>query len=255
MDTRAAYLEQVKRALLDLLGPVTTRAVRQKDGGFEIEVVPEEEREKRIDGRDWPANGMTMIGLKRLENIQRCVEDVLADGVPGDLIETGVWRGGATIFMRALLAAHGEPDRRVWVADSFSGVPPPDPGSYPDDEGDKHHTYEFLRVPVEEVKRNFERFGLLDQRVRFLEGSFRDTLPGLSGNRWSVVRIDGDMYESTIVALESLYPDLSFGGYVILDDYSRIPSSQSAVDDFRRENEIDTPLEDIDGTGVFWRKS
>ncbi len=72
----------------------------------------------RMEGRDWPLLGHTMIGIKRLDNLQFCVERVLADDVPGDLIETGVWRGGATIFMRAILKAHGVTDRRVWVADS-----------------------------------------------------------------------------------------------------------------------------------------
>ena len=77
----------------------------------------------RVEGRDWPARAHTMIGLKRLANVRECVERVLADNVPGDLIETGVWRGGTTIFMRAILKVHGVTDRLVWVADSFAGLP------------------------------------------------------------------------------------------------------------------------------------
>ena len=80
----------------------------------------------RTDGRDWPACAHTMVGLKRLDNLQFCVEDVLTRGVPGDLMETGVWRGGATILMRAILKVHGVTDRCVWAADSFEGLPPPD---------------------------------------------------------------------------------------------------------------------------------
>ena len=67
-----------------------------------------------------------MVGLARLDNVQHCVEDVLRNRVPGDLIEAGVWRGGVTILMRAILKAHGVSDRNVWVADSFRGLPRPD---------------------------------------------------------------------------------------------------------------------------------
>src|ERR1700723_3522684 len=71
----------------------------------------------RAEGRDWPTRAHTMIGLKRLANVRECVENALADGIPGDLIESGVWRGGTTIFMRAILKVHGVTDRLVWVAD------------------------------------------------------------------------------------------------------------------------------------------
>ena len=66
---------------------------------------------------EWPLRVHTMIGLKRLKNIQFCVEDVIQKQIPGDIIETGVWRGGATIFMRAILKAYDVIDRNVWVAE------------------------------------------------------------------------------------------------------------------------------------------
>jgi O-methyltransferase len=254
LHSKKAYIDLLKLSLMDLLGPSTTRAVRQRDGTFIVEEVPEEDRARRLVGRDWPANGVTMIGLERLNNLQQCVRRVIADGVPGDFIEAGAWRGGATILMRALLALHDDPDRKVWVADSFSGLPEPDPESYPADAGDRHHTYEFLRVSLEDVKRNFDRYGFLDERVRFVEGWFRDTLPKLEDERWALVRIDGDMYESTRVALDSLYPNLSPGGFVILDDSGAVPGCKQAIEDFRAENDISDELQRIDWTGVFWRK-
>jgi O-methyltransferase len=254
LHSKKAYIELLKLSLMDLLGPSTSRAVRQKDGTVVVEEVPEGDRERRMIGRDWPANGATMIGLKRLDNIQQCVRRVIADQVPGDFIEAGVWRGGATILMRALLALHDDRERKVWVADSFSGLPEPDPERFPADAEDRHHTYEFLAVPVEDVKRNFERYGFLDDQVRFVEGWFRDTLPKLTDQRWAIARIDGDMYESTRVALDSLYPRLSPGGFVIVDDYGAVPGSKQAVEDFREENGVSEELQTIDWTGVFWRK-
>ena len=121
---------------------------------------------RRKEGRDWPPTAHTMIGITGLDNLQTCIEDVLAKGVPGDCIETGVWRGGASIFMRAVLKAHGVTDRRVWVADSFEGLPPPNPVKYPQDRGVDLSKEPELAIPLEEVKANFERYGLLDEIVR-----------------------------------------------------------------------------------------
>ncbi len=210
--------------------------------------------EKRAEGVDWPLGAETMIGLRRLDNLQDCIRDVLQRGVPGDLIEAGVWRGGATIFMRAALKAYGDCGRIVWVADSFRGLPKPDPHRYPADAGDSHWRYPLLAVPLEEVKANFARYDLLDDRVRFLVGLFHETLLSAPIERLSILRIDADMYGSTMDALRYLYPKLSVGGYVIIDDYGAIPVCRAAVEDFRSERRITEKLEHIDWTGVFWNR-
>ncbi len=209
----------------------------------------------RQKGLDRPGRAESMIGLSRMDNIQYCVEQVLQDQIPGDLIETGVWRGGATIFMRAVLKAHGDTTRRVWVADSFEGLPKPDATQYVADAGDTHHLSVGLRVGVEQVKHNFRRYGLLDERVRFLVGWFKDTLPTAPIETLSVLRLDGDMYESTIQAIESLYPKLSVGGFCIVDDYGQIEGCKRAIHDYRRRIGVTDEMIDIDGTGVYWRKT
>jgi O-methyltransferase len=208
----------------------------------------------RQKGLDWPLLAETMIGLQRLDNLQACVEDVISNNVPGDLIETGVWRGGATIFMRAILKAYGVADRNVWVADSFEGLPPPDAEKYPADYGDVHHKATFLRISLEQVKGNFKKYNLLDDQVRFLKGWFRDTLPGAPIDRLAVMRLDGDMYESTMDALTALYPKLSVKGYVIIDDYI-LEGCRRAVHDFRVARGITDEIKDIDGTGVYWQRT
>lgn len=210
------------------------------------------EFDARLNGLDWPEFAYTMVGLKRLDNLQACVCDVLRNDIPGDLIETGVWRGGSTIFMRAILKAYNIADRCVWVADSFEGLPPPDPIKYASDEGDIHHEFDFLRVTLEEVKANFARYGLLDDQVRFLKGWFKDSLPAAPIDRLAILRLDGDMYESTIQALTYLYPKVQPRGYVIIDDYV-LPGCKQAVTDFRLHNDIHEEIIDIDGTGAFWR--
>jgi O-methyltransferase len=209
----------------------------------------------RLEG-NWPLPriALTAIGMTGLNNLQFCVEDVLRGNVPGDLIETGTWRGGASIFMRAVLNANGVTNRKVYVADSFEGLPKPNPEKFPADAGDIHHTFEFLAVSLEEVKENFSRHGLLDDQVCFLKGWFRDTLPKLRDLQWSVIRLDGDMYESTHDGLVNLYPKLSIGGYLIVDDYGAVKGCREAVEDYRRANRIKEPIRQVDWGRVFWQR-
>jgi macrocin-O-methyltransferase TylF-like protien len=207
----------------------------------------------RSEGRDMPWCAQTMVGIERLANVRTCVERVLADGVPGDLIETGVWRGGVVILMRAILDAYGDRGRVVFAADSFQGAPPPNVDAYPLDAGSRLHDAKGLEVPREEVERNFDLYGLLDDRVQFVEGWFKDTLPALQHRTWSVVRLDGDLYESTTDALVNLYPGLSVGGFLIVDDYGHPPCRQ-AVLEYREKHGIDEPIQEIDWRGAFWRR-
>ncbi len=208
----------------------------------------------RADGRDWPHYAQTMVGLKRLTNVRNCVERVIAEGVPGDFIETGVWRGGVVILMRAILEAYGDHERTVFAADSFQGVPPPNVAEYQPDTGSQLHTAQALAVPRDEVEKNFELYGLLDDQVQFLEGWFKDSLPAVKEHAWSVVRLDGDLYESTMDALTNLYDGLSIGGFLIVDDYGHAPCRQ-AVEEFRDAHGIDEPVESIDWLGAYWRRA
>jgi hypothetical protein len=207
---------------------------------------------RRAVGRDWPAQAQTMIGTARMRNLRHLLERALHEGVEGDFIETGVWRGGACIYARGILAAHGDATRRIFVADSFRGLPEADADAYPADRGDVHATFTELAIGRDQVAANFERFGLLDDRVLFLEGWFKDTLPQAPIERLAVLRLDGDMYESTIQALDALYHKVSPGGFVIIDDFL-LPPCANAVADFRERHGITAALHDVDGAAVWWQ--
>jgi O-methyltransferase len=209
--------------------------------------------QRRNEGRDWPLYAQTMVGRKRTRNVRELVERVIAEKVPGDLIEAGCWRGGTVIMMRGVLKAYGINDRTVYAADSFQGLPEPDPERFPADSGDINHTVDELAVSLEEVRANLARYGLNDGGVEFLEGWFRDTLPTVSDKQWSLVRLDGDLYESTMDGLVNLYPQLAPGGFLIVDDYGW-ENCRQAVEDYRAEHGISEPIERIDWVGAWWRK-
>ena len=244
--------DETRRLYLDLLQSALT-GVLARDGNAAPWAPEEYDPERRLHGSDWPKSALTMIGTARMRNLRRLVETVLVEGIAGDLLEAGAWRGGACVYMRGILAAYGEKDRTVWVADSFAGLPKPDERLYPADQGDPHHTFDELRVSLDEVKDNFKRFGLLDEQVAFLQGWFKDTLPQAPIAKLAILRLDGDMYSSTIQTLDALYDKVAPGGYVIIDDYI-LKACRQATDDFRAGRGIIEAIQDIDGAGVYWRK-
>lgn len=237
-DAKELYLELLKKTIL-----------------HEIWANDPRELEIRRQGRDWPQFAHSMIGRLRMNNLQHCMNAVHDENIEGDFIETGVWRGGACIFMRGFLKVHGIDNRRVWVADSFQGLPEPDVINYPADNGMTLHTVDQLRVSLEQVTENFRKYDLLDEQVCFLKGWFKDTLPTAPIEKIAIARLDGDMYSSTMEGLTNLYPKITKGGFVIIDDYGAVRQCAQAVTDFRNHHGINDPIEQIDWTGVFWRKS
>jgi O-methyltransferase len=203
-------------------------------------------------GAIWPKYAMTMVGAARLNTIELAVETILRENIAGNFIETGVWRGGSCILMKAILKEHEILDRNVIVADSFAGLQPPLPTVW-QDKDNTFHLHTELAVSIDEVRKNFFKFGLLDNGVEFLPGFFEDTIP--SFNRpLSLLRIDCDSYNATLLVLNTLYPMVSKGGYIICDDFSWVPPARMAIEDFRYNHSIITPFIWSDASEVYWRK-
>jgi len=217
-------------------------------GGFR-----EATKDEIDNGSYWPQRAHTMIGKKRLQNIHKCFADVVLNNIPGDLIETGVWRGGACIFMKALVDSYDQTDRKVFVADSFEGLPFPDPNYPVDKPSPFDHLRKHLVISKEEVENNFKKYNLLDDRVVFIKGWFEHSLSNPNIKQLAILRLDGDMYSSTIQAIEQLYDKLSVGGYVIVDDYG-LDECKKAIIDFRNKRNITTPIIPIDWVGAYWKK-
>lgn len=248
-DIRSRYLDLLEKTLLDAI----TRESRSSRLARAVLQRLRHPYLTRHGAMVWPARAHTMIGPKRLRNLRDLVERTIIEGIPGDYIETGVWRGGACILMRGVLAAYGIRDRRVFCADSFQGLPRPDAGRYPVDKRDRLHAFNELAISEDTVRQNFAAYDLLDEQVVFLKGFFSQTLPRLSNVQFSLIRLDGDMYESTIDALCNLYDYVSDGGFVIIDDYA-LKSCRTAVHDFLDSRSLSVEFNPIDKTGVWWRK-
>ena len=269
---RNRYLSLLKRALVNMLYPELEMQIEHLERGAEglsgtaLQRYQRDIAERRPDayselmvrkrqGSGMSRFGHTMVGLLRLTNIERCAEQVIADGVEGDFLEAGVCKGGAAIFMRALQLAHGAAERRTWLADSFAGVPPSDA---PADAAYGLHLEErrrpWLACSEGAVRENFRRYDLLDSNVHFLPGWLADTLPSAPTGPIAILRIDVDLYSSTAQCLDLLYDRVPPGGFVIVDDYGYLPCCRDAVDEFRRRRRVDEPIRRVDGSAIYWRK-
>ncbi len=248
---RQLYVDLIKRSVAGILDEDPPDVVLPMPG-FVDRRPQGYNRLWRERGRDIPSRALTMIGLRRLENIQACAEKVLADAIPGDFLEAGVWRGGATLLMRAILAAHGVYDRRVWLADSFAGLPSAQPERHP---GEAIFAAEGGALAVDEatVRGHFQRYGLLDEQVCFLPGWFADTLAGAPIQQLALLRVDADLYSSVTEVFHALYPKVAPGGFVLVDDYFELEATRRAVDDYRDALGIALPVLPVDGNAGYWR--
>lgn len=238
---RATYLDLMCNSLVGRLN--RDPAIQSHIGGYD--------EDHRLNGWDWPSGAPSMVGWRRMQNLRNECERVITEGVAGDFLEAGVWRGGACIMMRAVLNAYGIDDRRVIAADTFSGLPaevdPVDSAAFLKDEPT-------FAVPLPEVRAVFQRYGLLDSQVVFMAGSFDQTLHRAPANALAILRLDGDTFASARDTLEALYEKLSAGGSVILDDYFLFDDNRRAIDAFRTARGIADPIVRIDDYGGYWIK-
>lgn len=254
---RSLYIETIKRSVGDFIYDFDGKYTQHKQTPFAWVDLRTGRKHQLTEYQDLKVNGLsasnvahTIIGMHRLNQLQEAVETVLRENIPGDLIETGVLRGGACIFMRAILKAYGISDRTVWVADSFKGFPPrqKQPGQL------DAENYNQWAAPRDEVEENFKRYQLFDEQVKIIEGWFSETLPLAPIDQLAVLRLDGDIYDSTLPVLEALYPKLSPGGYLIVDDYFAFDECRLAVREYRQRYGINTPVIRVDPVCIYWRK-
>jgi len=210
------------------------------------------------------ATGYSMAGWRRISNVYDLCTEAVREGIRGAFVECGVYNGGCAAVM-AGVSDHLDADRTTWLFDSFEGLPQPT-----DADGDDAKEYAGLTEAgghllaidrcvgslqkVEEVL--FKRVGVAPESVRIVKGWFQDTLPATSQEIGpiSVLRLDGDWYESTLVCLNQLFAQVSPGGFVVLDDYGYWPGCRRATTEFLEKMGLDVELHWIDDSGVYFRK-
>jgi O-methyltransferase len=200
----------------------------------------------------------TMTSRERMYCLWQAVDHITAAGIPGDVVECGVWRGGSTMLAAMTLQRRGDTTRRLWLYDTFAGMV--EPGQH--DRGrrgeDAHQMWAEMRTgdhnewcysPLDEVQANMRRTGLAPERFKFVMGKVEDTIPGELPKRIALLRLDTDWYESTRHELIHLFPLLEPGGVLIVDDYGDWEGARRAVDEYFDETGTKILLSRIDETG------
>lgn len=211
---------------------------------------------KRERGKDWPVYAETMVGPRRLQMLHGLLNMTRDGGIRGDFAECGVWRGGTCIYAAEWALALHEP-MHVYAFDSFQGLP--EGGAYAQDDGDPHHTQnDVFAVSLDQVQVNFAKYGIPDYAWTPVAGWFRESLPlwkeENAEHPLRILRVDADMYEGTYDALKYLEPNVSPGGYVIIDDYGDVTACRTAVHDYLANTGQKANIEEFDHTCVWWRK-
>lgn len=239
---RDAYIDLIKRSITNYhyLGGETPFEQFRCITHYDLE-----QARWNIDPLARPA---TLLAKTQLDLLEQAILELEERRVPGDFIEAGVWRGGVIILLRALINAYNIEGRKVFAADSFAGIPQNVRAT-----GDPVDLWRDRWVAsLDEVKQNIERFGLLDDRIEFVVGFFDQSLKALAHERFALIRLDSDSYDSVETSLEHLYPLLSRDGIVIIDDW-HLPGCRQAVLDYRARHGITENIFTCDGN-AYWIK-
>lgn len=199
----------------------------------------------------------TMLSVERLYANYKAVEYVCKNKIEGSIVECGVWKGGSMMLMIETLKLHHEM-RRVYLYDTFAGMPQPDEVDKKASgmrAFEKWHTLqrqgynEWCYSSLDEVKNNIAMTGYDPDLVHYIEGKVEETIPIVLPEKIAVLRLDTDWYSSTRHELEYLFPLLTTGGVLIIDDYGSWQGARKAVDEFMEKHQVKMLLSRIDNTG------
>ena len=227
---------------------------------LDLEIQPKWHQRRGGDIPDWQweiaqsARDYTMTSLARVLALVRAVEHIHLNGIEGDVVECGVWRGGSMMSVARALCHLRCTRRHLHLFDTFAGMSEPtneDGGAtharWQAQQSDQHNTWCF--ASLDDVTANMEQTGYPQDRVHFVPGPVEHTLPDAAPKDIALLRLDTDWYASTKHELEHLYPRLQPGGILIIDDYGHWPGCQQAVDEFLALQDIPIFLAPVDYTG------
>jgi hypothetical protein len=228
------------------LFPVAHRWLRVR------KIPPDIQGDRRFEELYEACRNYTMTSPERMYALYSAVRYITSSGVPGAIVECGVWRGGSCMLCALTLMKEGEL-REIYLYDTFEGMTSPGPedvryDGMPASSGwlELGGRIDWCRVSIEEVQANLRRTGYPADRLHFVKGRVEDTLRCIAPDRIALLRLDTDWYESTFVELEVLFPRLSPFGILILDDYGHWRGSKQAVDEYFQRNQVRMLLHRID---------
>jgi O-methyltransferase len=234
-----------------MLGRIANRLLRP----FGYRLTPDEfddrsqgltDEERDLLGRVRP---FTMTSPEQMLALMDAVKYVSNGAIPGAIVECGVWRGGSMMLAAELLSSLGSTERDLYLYDAFTGMPP----SSADDVRFDGLTTEEVKTMEgikggwclatrQEVTENLRTTAYPSERIHIVEGYVEQTIPAESPDDIAILRLDTDWYTSTKHGLVHLYPRLSSGGVLILDDYGYWKGAQKAVDEYFAEFGGNRPL-------------
>ncbi len=200
--------------------------------------------------------GYTMTSMERMYALYKAVEYVVRAGIPGDMVECGVWKGGSSMLMAATLLRMNDTARKIYLYDTFAGMSKPTEQDV-DFLGNQairewrisqRSTFnKWAYSTAAETRRNLFKTGYPREKLIFVEGKVEETIPKIVPDRIAILRLDTDWHDSTYHELQYFFPKLSLHGVIIIDDYDFFKGQRVAVDKYFKENKINTLLNIIDG--------
>ena len=207
----------------------------------------------------------TMTSPERLYGLYKATRFVVEAGIPGDIVECGVWKGGSMMMIALTLLSLDVRDRRLVLFDTYEGLPKPDPekdiniwGGSAHDGWAQHRISDesstWARSPLEEVKANMASTGYSEDQLTYVVGMVEQTIPEQAPDQIALLRLDTDWYASTKHEMVELYPRLSPGGVLIIDDYGHFAGARQAVDEYLSESGTTLLLNRLDYSGRLAQK-
>jgi hypothetical protein len=200
----------------------------------------------------------TLTGPERVYALTNAVRYVAGSGIPGAIVECGVWKGGSMMAAALTLLRLGRQDRELYLFDTFEGMPQPTaldlaPNGRPaaiefERSRISDDSSEWCNAPIELVREALGRTGYDMNKIHLVKGKVEQTIPAAAPGSIALLRLDTDWYESTRHELEHLFPRLSSGGVIIIDDYGHWQGARRATDEFLSRNDIRLLLNRIDYT-------
>jgi O-methyltransferase len=200
----------------------------------------------------------TMTSKERIFALRKSVEYIVKHEIPGAIVECGVWKGGSMMAIARTLLESGNHERVLYLFDTFEGMPEPsdidrsfqgEGASYLLERSSKESSPVWAFSPLAEVKQNMQSTGYDEKKVIFVRGNIEETVPLHAPDQIALLRLDTDWYESTFHELTHLFPRLSIGGVLIIDDYGHWKGARAAVDRYLAEHNVKVLLARIDYTG------